>query len=66
MSNLSIISHQKGSKLPGSVVDDKPVVDYTKCIRCYCCHEMCDSKAISLEWNEGAGHELARLTGTNN
>jgi Pyruvate/2-oxoacid:ferredoxin oxidoreductase delta subunit len=47
-----------------SVVDEKPVIDYTKCIRCYCCHEMCDSRAISLEHNEAAGKELAKLTGT--
>jgi formate hydrogenlyase subunit 6/NADH:ubiquinone oxidoreductase subunit I len=44
-------------------VDNKPVIDYTNCIRCYCCHEMCDSKAITLEHDEAAGRELARLTG---
>jgi len=25
------------------------VVDYSKCIRCYCCHEMCEHDAIALE-----------------
>ena len=45
-----------------AVVDEKPVIDYKQCIRCYCCHEMCDSKAISLERNEAAGEELTRLT----
>ena len=29
----------------------KPVITYSNCIRCYCCHEMCDSHAISLERN---------------
>ena len=23
-----------------------PVIDYKKCIRCYCCQEMCPDKAI--------------------
>jgi len=46
------------------VVDKNPMIDYTKCILCYCCHEMCDSKAISLERSEAAGHELAQLTST--
>ncbi|NOQ38083.1 hypothetical protein GQ472_04295, partial [archaeon] len=23
-----------------------PVIDYNKCIRCYCCGEICPSKAI--------------------
>jgi uncharacterized protein (DUF362 family)/Pyruvate/2-oxoacid:ferredoxin oxidoreductase delta subunit len=43
-----------------AVVDEKPRIDYTKCIKCYCCHEMCDSRAISLERNEAAGEALAR------
>lgn len=32
-----------------STVGKKPRIDYRNCIRCYCCHEMCDSTAISLE-----------------
>ncbi len=30
-------------------VEKRPTIDYGKCIRCYCCHEMCDEQAISLE-----------------
>jgi uncharacterized protein (DUF362 family)/Pyruvate/2-oxoacid:ferredoxin oxidoreductase delta subunit len=26
-----------------------PVYDYRNCIRCFCCHEMCPSKAISVK-----------------
>lgn len=44
-----------------AVVEEKPVIDYSKCIKCYCCHEMCDSHAISLERNEAAGKALSRL-----
>jgi len=32
-----------------TAVGKKSSIDYTKCIRCYCCHEMCDSYAIVLE-----------------
>ena len=31
-----------------AVVGKKPRISYDKCIKCYCCHEMCDSHAISL------------------
>ncbi|MGB8308810.1 MAG: DUF362 domain-containing protein [Methanoregula sp.] len=31
------------------VVDNKPRIGYKNCIKCYCCHEMCDSHAITLE-----------------
>jgi uncharacterized protein (DUF362 family)/ferredoxin len=44
-----------------SIVDEKPRIDYAKCIKCYCCHEMCDSSAISLERNEEAGKALEQL-----
>jgi uncharacterized protein (DUF362 family)/Pyruvate/2-oxoacid:ferredoxin oxidoreductase delta subunit len=30
-------------------VNKKPSIDYKKCIRCYCCQEMCDDHAIVLE-----------------
>lgn len=32
-----------------TAVKKKPLIDYEKCIRCYCCHEMCDNHAIELE-----------------
>jgi len=32
-----------------TVEEKRPVIGYRSCIRCYCCHEMCDSHAISLE-----------------
>jgi uncharacterized protein (DUF362 family)/NAD-dependent dihydropyrimidine dehydrogenase PreA subunit len=32
-----------------TVVNKKPSIDYKKCIRCYCCHEMCDDHAIALD-----------------
>ena len=31
------------------VVNSKANVDYSICIRCYCCHEVCPENAISLE-----------------
>ena len=42
------------------VVDNKPRIGYKNCIKCYCCHEMCDSHAISLE-RSLTGKVLARL-----
>ena len=27
---------------------DKAVIDYSKCIRCYCCHEMCPQHVIDI------------------
>lgn len=32
---------------------DSPAIDYAKCIRCYCCHEICPNAAISLERSAG-------------
>lgn len=32
-----------------SVVDRAARVDLSKCIRCYCCHELCEHDAIELE-----------------
>ena len=26
-----------------------PYFDYKKCMRCFCCHEICPEKAIKLE-----------------
>jgi len=43
-----------------TIVDKKPHIGYKKCIKCYCCHEMCDSHAISLE-RSLTGKVLARL-----
>jgi len=31
-----------------AIVDDKAVIDYSKCIRCYCCHELCPYDAVYL------------------
>ena len=31
------------------VVERKASIDRSKCIECYCCHEMCTNKAIKLE-----------------
>lgn len=35
-----------GKKTPAK---DTPVYDYNKCIRCYCCQEMCPEKAIVVK-----------------
>lgn len=32
-----------------SIVDGLAVIDYGRCIRCYCCHELCTEGAIDLE-----------------
>lgn len=32
-----------------TVVDGTAVVDMSRCIRCYCCHELCEYDAIELE-----------------
>jgi uncharacterized protein (DUF362 family)/Pyruvate/2-oxoacid:ferredoxin oxidoreductase delta subunit len=34
-------------------------IDYRKCIRCYCCHEMCPAKAIELK--EGLWMKISHL-----
>jgi len=31
------------------IKDKKARIDYSKCIRCYCCHEMCENTAIYLK-----------------
>ena len=33
------------------IVDQLAVVDYERCIRCYCCHEICPEAAIELEFS---------------
>lgn len=32
-----------------TMVDGKPVYDYTDCIRCYCCQELCPKHAVGLK-----------------
>jgi ferredoxin len=39
----------KAVNWPGSNKKEKPVHDYGKCIRCYCCQEICPEKAISVK-----------------
>jgi len=29
--------------------DKRPVFDYSRCVNCMCCHELCPEKAIYLE-----------------
>ncbi len=31
------------------IINNKARIDYSKCIRCYCCHEMCNNKSIDLK-----------------
>lgn len=31
------------------MVDGKPVLDIDKCIRCFCCHELCEYNAVSIK-----------------
>ncbi len=39
---------------------EKARIDSSRCILCYCCHEMCDSKAIELRRSIG-GKAIARM-----
>jgi uncharacterized protein (DUF362 family)/Pyruvate/2-oxoacid:ferredoxin oxidoreductase delta subunit len=32
-----------------TIMDGLAVIDYSQCIRCYCCHELCTEGAIDLE-----------------
>jgi len=32
-----------------TMVDGKPTYDYAKCIRCYCCQELCPTHAVGLK-----------------
>ena len=40
-----------GSCPPGAIkmVDGKPVLDLNKCIRCFCCHELCNYDAVEVK-----------------
>ncbi|RLI49642.1 MAG: hypothetical protein DRP09_20520 [Candidatus Thorarchaeota archaeon] len=31
------------------MIDNKASIDYSKCIKCYCCHEVCTYDAIKIE-----------------
>jgi uncharacterized Fe-S center protein len=42
------------------MVRGKAQVKYGECIRCYCCHEMCQSNAIDLQRSLG-GRLMARF-----
>jgi ferredoxin len=47
------------------MVRGKALVKHNKCIRCYCCHEMCQSRAIELRRSTG-GRFIARVMGSGN
>ncbi|MGO9387271.1 MAG: hypothetical protein ACLPWD_04395 [Methanobacterium sp.] len=32
-----------------TATNKKPSIEYKKCFKCYCCHEMCDSHSITLK-----------------
>jgi uncharacterized protein (DUF362 family)/Pyruvate/2-oxoacid:ferredoxin oxidoreductase delta subunit len=36
---------------PGAITmkEGKPFVDYSKCIRCFCCHELCNYDAVKIK-----------------
>jgi Pyruvate/2-oxoacid:ferredoxin oxidoreductase delta subunit len=43
------------------IVDSLAVIDYSQCIRCYCCHELCTEGAIDLErpWLGNLAHWIS-------
>jgi uncharacterized protein (DUF362 family)/Pyruvate/2-oxoacid:ferredoxin oxidoreductase delta subunit len=45
-----------------TIVDSLAVIDYSQCIRCYCCHELCTEGAIDLE-RSWLGSLLHRASG---
>jgi formate hydrogenlyase subunit 6/NADH:ubiquinone oxidoreductase subunit I len=45
-----------------TVAEGRATIDLSRCIRCYCCHEMCTEHAIALS-RSLAGKLLARLLG---
>jgi uncharacterized protein (DUF362 family)/Pyruvate/2-oxoacid:ferredoxin oxidoreductase delta subunit len=45
-----------------TIVDSLAVIDYSQCIRCYCCHELCTEGAIDLE-RSWLGNLVHRLSG---
>jgi uncharacterized protein (DUF362 family)/Pyruvate/2-oxoacid:ferredoxin oxidoreductase delta subunit len=44
-----------------TIVDSLAVIDYSQCIRCYCCHELCTEGAIDLErpWVDSLVHRVS-------
>lgn len=45
-----------------TIVEGRATIDLARCIRCYCCHEICTEHAIGLS-RSLAGRFLARLLG---
>ena len=45
----AVFFHEKDVKAPGNGEKRVPVYDYGKCIRCYCCQEMCPERAIVVK-----------------
>jgi uncharacterized protein (DUF362 family)/NAD-dependent dihydropyrimidine dehydrogenase PreA subunit len=41
--------YPKAIKFKDQFRNTAPEIDYAKCIRCYCCHELCPEKAIKLK-----------------
>lgn len=41
--------------------DKKAVIDYSKCISCYCCHELCPKKTIELRHANKLGKTVSKL-----
>jgi uncharacterized protein (DUF362 family) len=39
----------KALNFKNGIIDLPPEIDYDKCIRCYCCHEICLEEAIKLK-----------------
>ncbi len=49
--DLCISCGDCGRSCPPGIIDmssGKPVPDLSKCIRCFCCHELCPKKAVSI------------------
>ncbi len=41
--------------------EKKAVIDYTKCISCYCCHELCPKKTIELRHANKMGKLVGKI-----
>lgn len=41
--------------------NNKAIIDYSKCISCYCCHELCPKKTIELRHANRMGKVVAKL-----
>jgi len=50
----------KDFRKPKTLSKEKARIRSSKCIRCYCCHEMCEHKAIELRRSMG-GKAIVRL-----